>query len=67
VYDNRWTSQQSRYLLAMDSIKYVIARRQFLLEKERIVGYADVSDFYKLWSISGQMIGQQKLRAETNF
>jgi hypothetical protein len=51
----------------MDSIKYVIARRQFLLEKEKIVGYADVSDFYKLWSISGQMIGQQKLRAETNF
>ena len=50
----------------MDSIKCVIGRRQKHLNDAKDAHYADASDYYKIWSMSGYL-GQQKLRYNTNY
>ncbi len=59
-------SQGDHYLIVMDSIKCVIARRQQALVSEGKNEYASASDYYKIWSMNGNM-GQQKLRTKTNY
>ena len=75
MYENRWTSDsfshQARYLTVMDAIKYVLGRREQIIQNEKDQNnkklYDNSGQFYKLWSIPGQFIGQQKLRGETNY
>ncbi len=55
----------------MDAIKYVLGRREKLIQNKKNQKneqlYENSGQFYKLWSIPGQFIGQQKLRGETNY
>ncbi len=50
----------------MDAIKYVVGRRKKLLEQQQ-GNNITATEFYKLWSMPGQMLGQQKFRGETNY
>lgn len=45
----------------MDAIKCVIGRRQIAIEAEDDSGFADASDYYKIWSVNG-FNGPQKIR-----
>ena len=72
MYENRWTSDnfwhQGRYLTIMDAIKYVLGRREKLIQNDKLIKlWENSGDYYKIWSIPGQFIGQQKLRGETNY
>ncbi len=64
MWEWKWITIKDRYLLAMDSLKYVVARRQDTIMKERAMNknYHNSPDYYKIWSCPGHMIGQQKLR-----
>ncbi len=53
--------------MAMDAIKYVIGRQQKNLTDTNNTQYETASDYYKIWSMGGNMNGQQKLRGETNY
>lgn len=50
----------------MDTIKCVVGRREGQLVKEGNKEFVSASDYYKIWSMNGYL-GQQKLRANTNF
>jgi hypothetical protein len=47
----------------MEAAKYVSARRQKYLIDQSNSEIKSVSDYYKIWSLPGQMIGQQKFRS----
>jgi hypothetical protein len=49
----------------MDSIKCVAGRRELALMRNCKSGYASASDYYKVWSLNGN-IGEQKIRKEIN-
>ncbi len=53
MYGDRWTNTESQYLLAMDSLKYVAARRQKILKDKGIKEYHNAPDYYKIWSWPG--------------
>ena len=63
----KWTSPENKYLMVMDSIKHVVGRRQKILEQQQDLMYKSSSDYYKIWSFPGQMVGQLKFRGESNF
>lgn len=60
----KWTKTKDRYLLVMDVVKYVVGRREQLINSSSTAPrtYQSAADYYKIWSLSGQMIGQQKFR-----
>ena len=59
-------TQSNHYLIVMDSIKCVIARKQQALVSAGKNEYVSASDYYKVWSMNGNL-GQQKLRTKTNY
>jgi len=63
---HKWMSRTNHYLIVMDTVKCVVGRREAELRKKGSKEYVSASDYYKVWSISGYL-GQQKLRANTNF
>jgi hypothetical protein len=50
----------------MDTIKYVLAYKQFELQDSKNRKYTQACDYYKVWSINGN-IGQQKLSGHTSY
>lgn len=50
----------------MDTVKYVIGRRQTELQASKDGQYWDASDYYRLWSMNGYL-GQQKFRSHTSY
>lgn len=58
-----------RYLTAMDAIKFIVGRREKILSQSNSLkeNYKTASHYYKLWSMPGQSLGQQKFRGETNY
>ena len=66
ITSHQWIVPDDQYLMVMDSAKCVVGRRQLRLQRESSREYASASDYYKLWSINGNL-GQQKIRLETNF
>lgn len=61
----RWTQKNNHYLMPMESLKLVVARRQFDLQKAHHRYYVSASDYYRIWSFSGYL-GPQKYRGEFN-
>lgn len=62
IKNHKWISKENRYLIVMDVVKYVIGRREKILRESRNSEYYSSADYYKIWSLPGQMIGQQKFR-----
>lgn len=54
------------YLTVMDAVKCVAGKKQLALQRSGNKEYASASDYYKVWSLNGN-IGQQKIRYESNF
>ncbi len=65
ITSHQWIRADFDYLMVMDAVKCVAGRRQLMLEREGSKEYAGASDYYKLWSLNGN-IGQQKIRIEAN-
>lgn len=57
LVDN-WNNQ---YLIPMDTLKLVLARKEKELAADPSLPWSSSCDYYKLWSISGNM-GIQKYR-----
>jgi hypothetical protein len=51
--------------MVMDSVKCVAGRKQLALEREGNKEYASASDYYRVWSLNGN-IGQQKIKLEVD-
>ena len=66
ILANQWGRRGFTYLMAMDTISCVIGRKEVELRRKDSKEYVSASDYYKIWSVSGYL-GQQKLRANTNF
>lgn len=50
------------YLIPMDALKYVLARKQKELSNNPSSQWADVADYYKIWALNGHY-SFQKYRA----
>lgn len=66
MHDHKWTNTDSQYLLAMDTAKCIIGRREKAISREPNSKWKGACDYYKLWSMSGYL-GQQKFRSSTNY
>lgn len=62
----RWTTASSQYLVAMEVLKCVLARRQVEVERDKNSKWVNSADFYKLWGVNAYL-GPQKLRTNINY
>lgn len=62
----RWTLADNHYLLAMDTAKCVLGRRQKKIEKQLNSKWINAADYYKLWSFSAYL-APTKMRSNLNY
>lgn len=62
----RWTYSSSQYLIAMEVLKCVLARRQGEVERDKDSRWVNSADYYRLWGVNAYL-GPQKLRTNINY
>ena len=53
------------YLLSMDSLKCVLGHKENEIKSNKLTGYVNANDYYKLWTIN-EYSGPQKYREINN-
>jgi hypothetical protein len=55
ITSDQWIKPSWHYLMVMDSVKCVAGRKQLALEREGNKEYAIASDYYRVWSLNGNI------------
>ena len=61
----KWITWEEQYLLAMDTMKMVIGRKQYEIEHDPNSPWVNACHYYGLWAFSGNL-GPQKYRKLMN-